>query len=185
MGRLAAENVFEVCDRFGRYGRRCLSGQPDTISVMRRPRLSLASRILAFQLAIILGSLLVGVAASIIFERQRLDSQYEQRALTVAKLVASMPSVREAMADSDPSRTLQPLAEGMRKASGASFVVIAGRGRARCHRFPLAGPAPEASNLRAGARRDCGVARATRGQPAWDPRGHGCYRSRRTNHPDQ
>jgi two-component system CitB family sensor kinase len=127
MGRLAAENVFGVCDRFGRYGRRCLSGQPDTISVMRRPRLSLASRILAFQLAIILGSLLVGVAASIIFERQRLDSQYEQRALTVAKLVASMPSVREAMADSDPSRTLQPLAEGMRKASGASFVVIAGR----------------------------------------------------------
>jgi two-component system CitB family sensor kinase len=37
-----------------------------------------------------------------------------------------MPSVRDALHDSDPARTLQPLAEGMRKASGASFVVIAG-----------------------------------------------------------
>jgi two-component system CitB family sensor kinase len=93
---------------------------------VHRPRLSLASRILAFQLAIILGALLVGAIVSIVVERQRLDAQYEQRALTVAESVAGMPSVRDALHDSDPSRTLQPLAEGMRKASGASFVVIAG-----------------------------------------------------------
>ncbi len=93
---------------------------------MHRPRLSLASRILAFQLAIILGALLVGAIVSIVVERQRLDAQYEKRALTVAQSVASMPSVREALRDSDPSRTLQPLAEGMRKAAGASFIVIAG-----------------------------------------------------------
>ncbi len=91
-----------------------------------RPRLSLASRILAFQLAIILGALLIGVAVTIGIERAGLDSQYEQRALNLAELVASMPSVREALRDSDPSRTLQPLAVGMRKASGASFIVIAG-----------------------------------------------------------
>jgi two-component system CitB family sensor kinase len=93
---------------------------------VRRPRLSLASQILAFQLAIILGSLLVGAIVFIIVERQRLDAQYEGRALTVAQSVASMPSVRDALNDSDPSRTLQPLAEGMRKAAGARFVVIAG-----------------------------------------------------------
>src|SRR3982074_3703521 len=93
---------------------------------VRRLRLSLASRILAFQLAIILGALLVGAIVSIVVERQRLDAQYEQRALTVAVWVAGMPSVRDSLHDSDPSRTLQPLAEGMRKASGASFVVIAG-----------------------------------------------------------
>ncbi len=93
---------------------------------MRRPRLSLASRILAFQLVIILGALLVGAAVSIVFERQRLDAQYEQRALTIAKSVAAMPSVRDALRDSDPSRTLQPLAEGIRKAAGARYVVIAG-----------------------------------------------------------
>jgi two-component system CitB family sensor kinase len=91
-----------------------------------RLRLSLASRILAFQLAIVLGALLVGAIVSIVLERQRLDAQYERRALTVAQSVAGMPSVRDALRDSDPSRTLQPLAEGMRRAAGANFVVIAG-----------------------------------------------------------
>ncbi len=90
------------------------------------PRLSLASRILALQLAIVLGALLVGAVVSVLVERQRLDAQYEQRALTVAQSVASMPSVRDALRDSDPARTLQPLAEGMRQATGAKFVVIAG-----------------------------------------------------------
>src|SRR5438105_12737748 len=96
------------------------------MKVVHPPRLSLASRILAFQLAIILGALLVGAIVSIVLERQRLDAQYEKRALTVAESVAGMPSVRDALRDSDPSRTLQPLAEGMRKAAGASFIVIAG-----------------------------------------------------------
>ncbi|MDQ6710214.1 MAG: sensor histidine kinase [Candidatus Dormibacteraeota bacterium] len=93
---------------------------------MGRLRLSLASRILAFQLAIVLGALLVGAIVSVVLERQRLDAQYERRALTVAQSVAGMPSVRDALRDSDPSRTLQPLAEGMRRAAGANFVVIAG-----------------------------------------------------------
>src|SRR5439155_1140678 len=51
---------------------------------------------------------------------------YEKRSLTIAQSVAGMPSVGDGLRDSDPSRTLQPLAEGIRKASGASFVVIAG-----------------------------------------------------------
>src|SRR6202171_1324020 len=93
---------------------------------VRRPRLSLASRSVAFRRRIIRGALWGGAPVSIFFERQRLDAQYEQRALTIAKSVAAMPSVRDALADSDPSRTLQPLAEGMRNASGARFVVIAG-----------------------------------------------------------
>ena len=45
---------------------------------VRRLRLSLASRILGFQLAIILGALLVGAIVSIFVERQRLDARYEQ-----------------------------------------------------------------------------------------------------------
>jgi two-component system, CitB family, sensor kinase len=93
---------------------------------VRRPRLSLASRILAFQLTIILGALLMGGVVSAVVASAGLDTQYENRALTVAESVAQLPSVREALRDSDPSRILQPLAEGMRKASGASFIVIAG-----------------------------------------------------------
>ena len=91
-----------------------------------RLRLSLASRILVFQLAIILGALLMGGVVSALVASAGLDSQYENRALNVAESVAQLPSVREALRDSDPSRILQPLAEGMRKASGASFIVIAG-----------------------------------------------------------
>jgi two-component system CitB family sensor kinase len=91
-----------------------------------RPRLSLASRILAFQLGIIVGALILGAVATVAVERYRLDDQYERKALGVAQSVADMPSVREALRDSDPSRTLQPLAQGMRNVSGASFIVIAG-----------------------------------------------------------
>ncbi|HVS04702.1 MAG TPA: sensor histidine kinase [Candidatus Dormibacteraeota bacterium] len=93
---------------------------------MRRPRLSLASQILVFQLAIVLGALIIGAAASYLNESRQLDQRYEQRSLTIAQSVAGMPSVGDGLRDSDPSRTLQPLAEGIRKASGASFVVIAG-----------------------------------------------------------
>lgn len=89
-------------------------------------RLSLASRILVFQLAIILGALLMGGVVSAIVASAGLDSQYENRALNLAETVAQLPSVRDALRDSDPWRTLQPLAEGMRKSSGASFIVIAG-----------------------------------------------------------
>jgi two-component system CitB family sensor kinase len=95
--------------------------------MMRRSRLSLASRILLFQLAIVLGALALGTLASVMLERQRLEERYQQRALAVAQTVAAMPSVRDALLhDFVPSRTLQPLAESIRQASGASFVVVAG-----------------------------------------------------------
>src|SRR3982074_2471564 len=93
---------------------------------VRRPRLSLASRILVFQLAIMLGALIMGGVVSAVVASAGLDLQYENRALSVAQSVAQLPSVRDALRDSDPSRLLQPLAEGMRKASAASFLVIAG-----------------------------------------------------------
>jgi len=93
---------------------------------VRRLRLSLASQILVFQLAIVLGALLIGAAASYLNESRQLDQRYELRSLAIAEQVAAMPSIGDGLRDSDPSRTLQPLAEAIRKASGASYVVIAG-----------------------------------------------------------
>ena len=46
---------------------------------VRRPRLSLASQILVFQLAIVLGALIIGAAASYLNESRQLDQRYEQR----------------------------------------------------------------------------------------------------------
>src|SRR3989475_1072088 len=104
---------------------------------VHRLRLSLASRILVFQLAIILGALLMGGVVSAVVASAGLDTQYENRALSVAQSVAELPSVSDALRDSDPSRILQPFAEGMRKASGASFIVIAGPDGTRySHRNP-------------------------------------------------
>jgi two-component system, CitB family, sensor kinase len=104
---------------------------------VRRLRLSLASQILLFQLAIVLGALLIGAAASYLNESRQLDDRYEKRSLAIAEQVAAMPSVGDGLRDSDPSRTLQPLAEGIRKASGASYVVIAGANGIRySHRNP-------------------------------------------------
>jgi two-component system CitB family sensor kinase len=91
---------------------------------MKRPRLSLATQILAFQLGIILAAVALGAAASVWWAQGQLDKRYEAKALSIAQSVASMSSVRDALHDANPSKTLQPLAEGLRHASGASFVVI-------------------------------------------------------------
>ena len=42
---------------------------------VRRPRLSLASQILVFQLAIVLGALIIGAAASYLNESRQLDQR--------------------------------------------------------------------------------------------------------------
>src|SRR2546430_1034485 len=126
MGQPAAGKACGICDRFGRCGRGLRSPGRDTMRSVRRLRLSLASQILVFQLAIVLGALILGAAASYLNQSRQLDQRYEQRSLNNARSVAGMPSVGDGLRDSDPSRTLQPLAEGIRKASGASFVVIAG-----------------------------------------------------------
>ena len=70
---------------------------------VRRPRLSLASQILVFQLAIVLGALVIGAAASYLNESRQLDQRYQQRSLTIAQSVAGMPSVGDGLRDAiDP-----------------------------------------------------------------------------------
>src|SRR5438445_12916753 len=93
---------------------------------VRRARLSLASQILVFQLAIVRGALMIGAAASYLNESRQLDQRYEQRSLTIPQSVAGMPSVGDGLRHSHPSRTQQPLAVRILKASGGSFVGIVG-----------------------------------------------------------
>jgi two-component system, CitB family, sensor kinase len=88
------------------------------------PRLPLASRILALQIGIVLLVVLIGALAAVLVIRTQLDRSYEGRSLAVADSVAALPAVRAAVSAGDPERSLQPLAEGIRLASGATFVVI-------------------------------------------------------------
>src|SRR5438132_14006144 len=90
MGQPAAEKACGICDRFGRCGRGLRSPGRDTMRSVRRLRLSLASQILVFQLAIVLGALMLGAAASYLNESRQLDQRYEQRSLNIARSVAGM-----------------------------------------------------------------------------------------------
>lgn len=89
-----------------------------------RPRFTLASRILALQIGIVLVVIVAGAAASLSLAREQLDRSYAERSLAVADTVAALPAVRQAVVADDPKGILQPLAEQLRGASGATFIVI-------------------------------------------------------------
>lgn len=89
-----------------------------------RLRLTLASRIFALQVGIVVLVVVVGAFAAVLVIRTQLDRSYEGRSLAVADSVAALPIVRTAVRDGDPDRTLQPLAEEIRRSTGATFIVI-------------------------------------------------------------
>jgi len=53
-----------------------------------------------------------------------LTSQIGDRALSIAETVASIPEVKQAFSTKDPSEIIQPIAEKIRKQTGAEFVVV-------------------------------------------------------------
>ena len=94
-------------------------------------RLSLATQILLLQLAIVAVTASVGAAVTLRHSYRQLDAQYGKRVLAIAESVAAMPSIQDAFTDPDPPHTIQPIAEGIRKAAGAEFVVVANRQQIR------------------------------------------------------
>jgi two-component system CitB family sensor kinase len=97
----------------------------------RRRGLTLASEILLLQLVIIVVALAAGIGASVWVERQRVDDEYGQRALAIAGSVAATPEVQAALSGSGPKTAVQSLAESVRHASGATFVVVMDRNGVR------------------------------------------------------
>lgn len=69
-------------------------------------------------------TLIAGVTAGVI-QAHTVRDAYEDRMLAVAQSIASMPIIRTAFDDADPSATIQPLAETIRRASDLTYVVIA------------------------------------------------------------
>ena len=93
---------------------------PDVGRLGRR----LSSQIFAFQALILAGTLLVGFGLSLHAAQRRLDREYEQRALGVARSVAAVPEVARAVARADRSGVVQRRAEAVRRATRTSFVVV-------------------------------------------------------------
>ena len=53
-----------------------------------------------------------------------IKEQIGSRALTVAEAIAEIPAIRDAFSDDDPSKTIQPIVEQIRKKTGAQFIVV-------------------------------------------------------------
>jgi two-component system CitB family sensor kinase len=86
--------------------------------------MTLRVQLLLLQVAIVLITVVgTGVVASFLQEQQLRDG-YRDRMIGVAQSVASLPSVVTAFDDADPSKTIQPIAEVIRKASDVTYVVV-------------------------------------------------------------
>ncbi|GAA2474734.1 sensor histidine kinase [Streptomyces longisporus] len=84
----------------------------------------LSARILANQLAILTLTGVIGFVLFAFAQRAEIDRAYEKRALAIAKTTAAEPQIRQAMAHGGGNGIVQTVAERIRKASGASYVVV-------------------------------------------------------------
>ena len=91
-------------------------------------RVRLSRQILLLQLAIIVITLGTGLAVSIIAARDQLDKQSGRQSLAIARSVAQMPGIVKALRRAPTQGGLiQRAAERVRRATSASFVVVADR----------------------------------------------------------
>src|SRR5690554_2327177 len=87
-------------------------------------RMTLGVQLILLQALIVATvTLIAGITAGVI-QAHTVRDAYEDRMLAVAQSVASMPIIRSALDDPDPSKTIQPLAEAIRKASDLTYVVV-------------------------------------------------------------
>lgn len=98
---------------------------PISTSSRRLPRLS--TQILLLQLAII--ALPVGIAAVVTYQhaRDNLDKRAAAESLAIARTVAANGPIVSAFGTAHPARIIDPIAERIRHATGASFVVVTDR----------------------------------------------------------
>ena len=90
----------------------------------RSGRGRLSARILANQMVILALTGLIGFVLFAFAQRGEIDRAYEQRALDIAQTTAAEPQIRQAMQDGGGRDVVQTVAERIRKASGASYVVV-------------------------------------------------------------
>jgi len=89
---------------------------------MRTRRLS--TRILVSQVLVLVVALASGFYLFTRELRSDIDHGYEARALSIAEAAGDDGQIRAAMAAGDPDHTVQQLAESMRRATGASYIVV-------------------------------------------------------------
>jgi two-component system CitB family sensor kinase len=87
----------------------------------------LSTQVLLLEIAIILLTVGVGFAVSFELARQRLDDQAGAESLAIADTVAATPAIVNAFGSPNPSSTIEPMVEEIRRHTGAAFIVVANR----------------------------------------------------------
>lgn len=91
---------------------------------MFRRSVSFGALLLALQVVIVLMTTCAAGLLAAKLQSDRIRDSYRDRMLSVAESVARLPTVIEAFGSVDPSGTIQPLAEVIRKASNVTYVVV-------------------------------------------------------------
>ncbi|MCM3570375.1 sensor histidine kinase [Neobacillus mesonae] len=65
------------------------------------------------------------------YESKQTEEQMGQMALLTAKTVSFMPTIRNAFMEDNPSKTIQPIVEHIRKDVGAEFIVVGNKEKIR------------------------------------------------------
>ncbi|WP_405863908.1 ATP-binding protein [Streptomyces sp. NBC_00005] len=97
---------------------------PIRIRIGRGGNGRLSARILANQLAILALTGVIGFVLFAFAQRGEIDRAYEQRALDIAQTTAAEPQIQQAVEYGGGGDVVQTVAERIRKASGASYVVV-------------------------------------------------------------
>lgn len=95
-----------------------------TAASRRRSSARLSTRILRWQLAILVGTLVVGFLLTSALVRNLLVTQFEERALAIARSVAVQPGIADAVLQGDATGMVQQRAEAARMSTEALFVVV-------------------------------------------------------------
>jgi two-component system, CitB family, sensor kinase len=93
----------------------------------RRASRRLSTQIVVLQLAIIALVVSGGFVMTFLRARHNLDARAGQESLAIANTVASTPEIANAFSAPDPARIIDPIAERIRHATGAAFIVVANR----------------------------------------------------------
>jgi signal transduction histidine kinase len=91
---------------------------------MLRRSVRFSTQVLLFQLGVLALVCAAGFGLMAVLLREDLVHQYEQRALAIARSVAADDRYGEAVAAGDPKGVVQARAEGVRRRTGALFVVV-------------------------------------------------------------
>ena len=90
-------------------------------------RQRLSTQILVLQIVIIVLTVVAGFAVSVVQARRVLDQRTGETSLAIARTVASMPAIVSGLTTPAAAEAIDPIAERIRAATGAAFIVIADR----------------------------------------------------------